>query len=373
MAGIRSQRRASDRRNAQSSPQSYGYTLILLAAFVVSASNIFTATRVNRADGGGDTNEPGKYRTIVRSPADEEEAVVCSDLLGRYRRGEFKPPMANETLFREPLFTLASAMIDEKKRFYISVHHGEIDHTRVNIMKHKTYYEMDLSKIIAQTFEEKRTQGADAIFLDVGANIGWFSLVAAAHGASRVYAFEPNEGNTVRFCESLSLNGMLDGSVVPIAKGVGNVEGEQDMYIEGHNNPGKYSFQKKGRGRVVGKMKLTTLDSFAEKRGWFRRRPDIAFMKLDVESFELQALQGADRLLRSRIIQMIAMELKKSQSKETISEIVRRLFEAGYRPTHHGGFKGPNTKIGKKYADWKEIVDDLKSLGENLLFSLEDS
>ena len=86
--------------------------------------------------------------------------------------------------------------------------------------------------------------------LDVGGNVGWFSMVAAAHGAE-VFVFEPNVVNMVRLCESSVLNGWTLSSnpsynqVHPYLKGVTDKHGSQEvMYKIDPKNPGSFSFSK---------------------------------------------------------------------------------------------------------------------------------
>ena len=78
------------------------------------------------------------------------------------------------------------------KPFYVATHDKEIDQVRSDIMKYSWYYERQLTARVVEIFEEKSAQRKESIMLDVGANIGWFSLVAVAHGAMKVYSFEPN-------------------------------------------------------------------------------------------------------------------------------------------------------------------------------------
>jgi hypothetical protein len=93
-----------------------------------------------------------------------------------------------------------------------------------------------LTIIVSETFDKKKAKGKQSIFLDVGTNIGWFSLVAAAHGATKIYSFESSLLNTVRFCESLSLNGWSSGDLItPVSKGAGNMEEVRKLYAISHN------------------------------------------------------------------------------------------------------------------------------------------
>lgn len=304
-------------------------------------------------------------------PAIDPEGTDCSELLQRFRYNEIEIAKRNGAVnFRRSFVTISERT---KHPFYIATHDGGIDHVWASIMKYQYYYEEKLTDIIAEVFEEKKKLGKESIMLDVGANIGWFSLVAAAHGASRVYSFEPNTQNTLRFCESLALNGWRGDSIIPISKGVGKIEEQKELYAIEGQNPGSFSFNKGTSNpppRVVGTMNITTLDSFAERHGWFESKPSIAFLKVDVEKFEREAIEGAEKLLKARLIENIAMELKPDHSEEAKSKIVRILFDAGYTIKMHGAYLGPDIPVTINYTDWKDLVKDLQEdkYKENVLF-----
>ena len=92
-----------------------------------------------------------------------------------------------------------------------------------------------------------------------------------------------------------------------------------------------------------------------------------------MEHFELEVLQGAEKLLKSGLIETIAMELKSGGDKNRESNIIQILFEAGYVFTQHGKWMGPNKEVTKVYSDWKNLLEDIHSggmYGENVLFQL---
>jgi len=273
--------------------------------------------------------------------------------------------------FRKSFIALSKRL---PKSFYIATHDKKIDSIRASIMQYNYYYETRLSNIIANLYQKKKAEGKETIFLDVGGNIGWFSLVAAAHGASRIYTFEPNVQNTIRFCESLSLNGWLTPNfVTPIQKGVGNVSESLNLYIPGNtkNNPGAFTFKKPyASAESVGRMNITTLDEFAESEGWFDNKPSIPMFKLDVEMFERQVIEGAQRLLNSQIIEYIAMELKPEHDELTKLKIVTILMEAEYGLYMHGMWYGPDTVVTKNYTSPIDLVKDLQKgvYRENVVF-----
>ncbi len=322
----------------------------------------------------------------------DPEAEDCTQLLAKFRADEIDiTETKGEKDYKRSFATINK---DTKKQFYVATHDKAIDSIRADIMKDRRYYEFELTQRVSEIFEEKSTKSEESIMLDVGANIGWFSLVAAAHGATKVYSFEPNLQNTVRFCESLSLNRWLrdDRSkdvVIPIAKGMGNREENRTLYSSNRTmrNPGSFTFQKEKAylqdimegdkvvrvPLVVGIMEITTLDHFAERHGWFVSKPCIALLKLDVEHFELEVLQGAEKLLKSGIIEKIVMELKPSHSENAKSQIIKCLFGAGYKIYKHGKWMGPDKDVDQVYEKWEDLFSDVKKekYGENVMFRLK--
>ncbi|GFH53277.1 hypothetical protein CTEN210_09753 [Chaetoceros tenuissimus] len=312
----------------------------------------------------------------------DPEVTNCRQLLEKFKAKEID--IINNHPNRTLLYESYSRLTNTAKPFYVATHHREIDHIRADVMKYGFYYEGQLTERVIEIFEEKAKRNEKSIFLDVGGNIGWFSLVAAQHGASQVYTFEPNLMNTVRFCESLSLNNWLhdnptDNFVFPISKGAGDTNTALRLRNTGNDsrNPGSFSFygDPKRKEREAGEIsevpiEVTTLDSFAERHGWFKTRPSIGLFKLDVELFELKVIQGARKLLSSGLVEKIAMELKSNHKKATKEGILQILFEANYEMYMHGTWMGPHEKVSKTYSDWKELLDDINKdmYGENVMF-----
>lgn len=334
------------------------------------------------------TTQKTFYPTLTDS-----EAIDCTELLAKFRADEIESAKNKED--RDYRRSYVAINLDTDKPFYVSTHDPKIDSVRGQIIQDRRYYEFELTKRVVEIFEGKRAKGEECIMLDVGANIGWFSLVAAAHGASKVYSFEPNLQNSVRFCESLSLNRWLHDDrsqdhVLPIAKGVGTLEEVNTMYATSSilNNPGSFTFQKEKAyffnhidehnntvkvPSVIGEMQMTTLDLFAKRHGWFDSKPCIALFKLDVEYFELEVLQGAEKLLKSNVIETIAMELKEEYPKVRKSNIIELLYSSGYEIYKHGRWMGPKIDIETVYENWQDLVEDIQNnkYGENVMFRLQ--
>jgi FkbM family methyltransferase len=71
----------------------------------------------------------------------------------------------------------------------------------------------------------------DIVFVDVGANVGVFALLAAASGLKRVIAFEPVHANLGLMMASLQRNPSFNQSITIIAAGAGERDERLDMFV----------------------------------------------------------------------------------------------------------------------------------------------
>ena len=133
-----------------------------------------------------------------------------------------------------------------------------------------------------------------AVFVDVGANYGWHSLVAASVVGSdgAVISVEPNPRNAGLLRQSAERNGFSHLKVVAVAAGDG--PGFGALETDGSN------------GRIVGidagivealpcsfVVPVQRLDTIVRDAG----DPHVDVMKIDVEGFELSALRGAGSII----------------------------------------------------------------------------
>ncbi|KAL7512219.1 hypothetical protein ACHAXN_009156 [Cyclotella atomus] len=192
--------------------------------------------------------------------------------------------------------------------FWISLHKKYFDNMRwVSIMDRGNYYETGITEQFHEILGNATVKG---LVLDIGMNIGWFTLYSRAHGHS-VAAFEPNPVMHTRVCESLILNNWhRDGSVQIFPYGLGKEESM--MNLTTGNNPGSSSFIEERLAKKFRKslpVQVVTVDSIAIQEGWFKDdSPPIYLMKVDVEGYEPIVFQGGMQLLQSGKVENILME-----------------------------------------------------------------
>jgi FkbM family methyltransferase len=132
---------------------------------------------------------------------------------------------------------------------------------------------------------------ADTV-LDLGANIGWYSVLAASivGSAGRVLAFEPDEANA----RLLEMNSAVSDthSIIQIYRSaVGETEAEA-LFYKSETNLGDHRLFSDGSSRETYPVTVITLDSFFS--GEHLGLPDI--VKSDTQGSEAKILKGAQVL-----------------------------------------------------------------------------
>jgi len=124
-------------------------------------------------------------------------------------------------------------------------------------------------------------------FVDVGANVGFFTLLGARRVGSGggVLAFEPLESNLELLRRHVELNGASQVSVIPTA--LADRSGRGSFGHQG--SPSQARLDPRGETTV----EIDTLDNALERKGW----DSVRAVKVDVEGAEARVLRGARRTM----------------------------------------------------------------------------
>jgi FkbM family methyltransferase len=122
---------------------------------------------------------------------------------------------------------------------------------------------------------------ANGTVYDLGANVGFYTLLAAAR-AKRVIAVEPLAENVAYLKRHLDLNGVCNVEVWPAA--VADKEGHEPFAASGNRSQGRL-------GKAGPAVRTVTLDYLCE----ICEPP--ALIKVDVEGGEYRVLMGAEKCL----------------------------------------------------------------------------
>jgi len=172
-----------------------------------------------------------------------------------------------------------------------------------------------------------RLAARSRVTIDVGAYVGFFSLLAAhANAGGSVYAFEPMADVYARLQKNIALNQLENIRCVPSA--VGERDGTAEFYHVSSGMPCSSSlsleFMQSASDVRSSTVPVVTLDRFARENGLDR----IDLVKIDTESTEPQVLRGmVETIRRDRPIFMCEV-LKDRGSERALDEILRPF---GYR------------------------------------------
>lgn len=171
------------------------------------------------------------------------------------------------------------------------------------------------------TYEPEETEFVKAnlkpgdTFVDIGANIGYFSVLAALQGAE-VFAFEP--ASRPRSYLKDNLYGFR-ALIYPIA--LSDVGGYEDLYLNSWNRGDNRLY--KTEGMEVERVPVMRLDDVIHKAD---------FIKIDTQGWEVHVLRGATRILQDHPTLMIeCWPLGLSRTGSRWEELVKVIEEAGYQ------------------------------------------
>ena len=150
--------------------------------------------------------------------------------------------------------------------------------------------EPELSSLIRYLLPHTR------VFLDIGANVGYYSILAATvNPECQIVAFEPAPTTCARLRDNVRLNGSSHIQVEQVALGIneGTVQFEvyEDPAFNAVRTPADAGHPFFTNSQVID-VPCIRLDDYLDKHGVY---PDV--VKMDVEGFEYNILRGAPHLL----------------------------------------------------------------------------
>lgn len=191
-------------------------------------------------------------------------------------------------------------------------------------------YEARLSKRVADLARR------GGVFVDVGANLGYFSLLwASLNKDNKCFAFEASPRNIPRLNKNIAINGL--GSqikVFPVAAGKEAGRLSFDLGPEDQTGWGGFAVASAGQGVDVDVVRIDQVVSSDQP---------ISLLKVDIEGADTWALMGSKQLLTSKIVQEIVYEQNKPRMRQLgipLNAAQEFLQAVGYSASPHGSASG---------------------------------
>ncbi len=190
----------------------------------------------------------------------------------------------------------------------------------------KLYYGEKWESEAAFWFSEIASRSS--VVFDVGANIGFYSVLAAEiNPNAKIFAFEPFTKNIERLKENIAINSAHNVSIIPKAVGASN--GRIELYAPDKDltsdvvsvyKSHTQSFNEFSHSPI--RVDLIAIDTFCEERQIF---PQL--IKIDVEIYEDEVLKGMKSILTNQkpivLIEVFNDKIKRSQNEGLENELAK--------------------------------------------------
>lgn len=163
------------------------------------------------------------------------------------------------------------------------------------------------------------------VFVDVGANAGYFSALAASlvGPTGRVIAFEPSPAT----CRLLDITAQMNPCIEAHQVAVGDREGVAQLHLSAEpTNSGMSSLLSRAgtRGGKVVEVPVKRLDDL------LLEVPKVNAIKIDVEGFELSVLRGGENLFTLQRPDLVVIEVAREDGTPRPEEIVDAIRDLDY-------------------------------------------
>jgi len=247
-----------------------------------------------------------------------------------------------------------------------------VDASEANPVLRRTFewYTKNLVHEKATTDLFKKTIKEGDVVVDLGANIGYFTILAAklAGPKGRVFSFEPEPKNFNYLKKNIEINDYNQASAYQ--KAVSNQNGTTKLFVCSYDIGHHTINQNKGieaysRGRKIEEKSIeietVVLDSFLEGK-----TDKVDVVKMDVEGAEMLALTGMDKTLRNNknikmFVEFFPLLIEKMGSSP--QEFIEKLL-------NDYGFK--IFLIPDDYAALTSEMKELKSVAEVMSYRKEN-
>lgn len=182
----------------------------------------------------------------------------------------------------------------------------------------------------------------DDTFIDVGANVGSYTVLAGKGVGARCVTFEPVPSSYAALRDNVLLNGIAE-RVELRAQAVGSAPGTAQITIS-HDTSNHITVGSASSSERTVAVDVVALDDVASAR-------DACVIKIDVEGFEREVLLGARHLLEGPRLLAVVMETNRSASQLGGSDTAAHeiMLAAGFTPHTYEPFARRLVSLGKGF------------------------
>nr|QFG74170.1 MAG: capsular polysaccharide synthesis protein [Megaviridae environmental sample] len=190
-------------------------------------------------------------------------------------------------------------------------------------LRQKKTWEPNVTKGMLYKFIKKKID----TFIDIGANIGYYTLLFASKNI-KTYSFEPNLENYNILTKNLKINNFNSSIIynLGLSESIGELEFYYRKEKSGHGTFNK-NIIKQQNLKLCKKIKVDKLDNI-------NIQGENIMVKIDIEGYELNAIKGMLKLLESTKIKVFCIEISRKfygiDIEKTIINLLKKYFTKLY-------------------------------------------
>ncbi len=197
------------------------------------------------------------------------------------------------------------------------------------------------------------------IFVDVGANVGFYSIILAKSKNIKSIAFEPIPSTYLKLEKNVKINSLSDNIIIKkiaIGSSIGQLRMSSDLDTVNHVK----LIESESNADIT--VEVCDLDTI------FCESEYPSFVKIDVEGFETAVIGGMKNVLLSNNLKAIIIELNGSGGRYGYDEslIHQTLLSHSFKPFNYDPFKRKLTELNSYGSDNTLYLRDLNFIKNRL-------
>ena len=323
-------------------PQNY-VVLVLVIYFMININLLYN---IDNYSGNKISQQKGLPKTSVRHLIEKDGGFchITSCKIGKtlIREAFQQAPEASSVVQSNPSNKFIITPVDQANTLTMMIRDPKLDTFISGKLAKGMKHDEHIQNLVVRSFSGKD----NTVFIDVGANIGYFTATALAVGASQTVSFEPFYENAGVLMSTIEQNHWKKRATVYMntvgyesnrvsMKSTHDKINLSNMHITGSQCvTGIDDVYPRDRRYGLDYMETISLDQvlLTNHRDIHR----VQLMKIDVETFEMQVLNGAMHSLCNLIIERIVVEVEylkpvhKLKTPCNFDLLQRTLIEMGY-------------------------------------------